>query len=121
MEGSEIGKVGSGSRVSFKAESSENSENAENAETVLLVLSATKASFALAAFGSGSRDPFAAGEPKPSLLRGFSAPVRLTVDPPFSTAESVFQFAHDRDPFNRWEAAQTMAREIACRGRGRRK
>ena len=116
VEGSEIGKVGSGSRVSFKAESSENSENAENAETVLLVLSATKASFAFAArSGPGSRDPFAAGEPKPSLLRGFSAPVRLTVDPPFSTAESVFQFAHDRDPFNRWEAAQTMAREIACR------
>ena len=110
VDGSEVGKVGSGSRVSFTSDASDDTK-AE--ETVLLVLSATKASFAFAA--RPGRDPFAAGEPNPSLLRGFSAPVRLTVDPPFTTAESVFQFAHDPDPFNRWEAAQTMARGIACR------
>jgi len=109
VDGSEVGKVGHGSRVSFTSNDDTNAAS----ETVLLVLSATKASFAFAARPGG--DPFAAGEPKPSLLRGFSAPVRLTVDPPFTTAESVFQFAHDPDPFNRWEAAQTMARGIACR------
>ncbi len=45
--------------------------------------------------------------PVPSLLRGFSAPVKLM------TAESGpdlrFRLAHDRDDFNRWDAGQTLA------------
>ncbi|MCB1475940.1 MAG: DUF3458 domain-containing protein, partial [Rhodobiaceae bacterium] len=42
----------------------------------------------------------------PSLLRGFSAPVRLTDD---LTAEDLsFLMRHDGDPFNRWEAAQAL-------------
>jgi len=46
----------------------------------------------------------------PSVLRGFSAPVWVTMSPPLSTAELLFALAHDADPFNRWEAAQMLAR-----------
>ncbi|WP_138379630.1 aminopeptidase N [Luteithermobacter gelatinilyticus] len=45
--------------------------------------------------------------PVPSVLRGFSAPVRLKTD--LSEEEYLFLLAHDNDPFNRWEAAQTVA------------
>ncbi len=50
------------------------------------------------------------GLPQPpvlSPLRGFSAPVRLKCD--FSDEELAFRMAHDSDPFNRWEAGQTLA------------
>jgi aminopeptidase N len=46
-------------------------------------------------------------EPTPSLLRGFSAPVRLDAD--LTIAEHLFLLADDADPFNRWQAAQTVA------------
>ncbi len=48
-----------------------------------------------------------AGEPVPSLLRGFSAPVILEQDTP--DAQLLLLLAHDTDPFNRWEAAQRLA------------
>ncbi|MCA9694982.1 MAG: DUF3458 domain-containing protein, partial [Myxococcales bacterium] len=48
--------------------------------------------------------------PIPSLLRGFSAPVRLEV--PRSREELAFLMAHDADPFQRWEAGQTLARDL---------
>ena len=45
--------------------------------------------------------------PTASLLRGFSAPVKLRFD---RTSEQLaFQFAHDPDPFNRWDASQSIA------------
>ncbi len=47
--------------------------------------------------------------PVPSLLRGFSAPVRLHLD--YSPDDLLFLWAHDPDPFNRWDAGQ----ELACR------
>jgi aminopeptidase N len=47
-----------------------------------------------------------AAAPVPSLLRGFSAPVRL--DDGLSDAERLVLLAHDTDPFNRWEAAQQL-------------
>ncbi len=43
----------------------------------------------------------------PSLLRGFSAPVRL--EAPYAPADLAFLLAHDSDPFNRWEAGQRLA------------
>ena len=46
--------------------------------------------------------------PVPSLLRGFSAPVHLRVEPPPSEAALAFQLAHDSDAFARFEAAQTL-------------
>ncbi len=45
--------------------------------------------------------------PVPSLLRGFSAPVKLNVD--YSNEELMFLMAHDNDGFNRWEAGQQLA------------
>jgi aminopeptidase N len=49
-------------------------------------------------------------EPVPSLLRGFSAPVKL--DYPYSDAELVFLMAHDSDGFNRWDAGQELAQRV---------
>ena len=48
--------------------------------------------------------------PVPSLLRGFSAPVRLEIDQ--SDAELQLLMAHDSDGFNRWEAAQRLAARL---------
>ena len=44
-------------------------------------------------------------KPTPSILRGFSAPVVLDHTPDNATL-----LAYDTDPFNRWEAAQNLAR-----------
>ncbi|OYX31830.1 MAG: aminopeptidase N [Caulobacterales bacterium 32-69-10] len=49
-------------------------------------------------------------EPVVSLLRGFSAPVRLVVDAP--AKDAYVRLAADPDPFNRWEAGQDLAREL---------
>jgi aminopeptidase N len=48
-----------------------------------------------------------AARPVASILRGFSAPVRL--EKPTSDAERAFLLAHDSDPFNRWEAGRAFA------------
>ena len=45
--------------------------------------------------------------PVPSLLRGFSAPVKLTTG--LDVEDTLFLMGHDGDPFNRWQAGQTMA------------
>ncbi len=45
--------------------------------------------------------------PVPSLLRGFSAPVRLNID--LTETDLLFLLRTDADPFNRWQAAQTLA------------
>jgi aminopeptidase N len=50
-------------------------------------------------------------EPIPSILRGFSAPVKL--DYAYSSSDLAVLMAHDSDDFMRWEAAQLLAqREI---------
>jgi len=57
--------------------------------------------------------------PVPSLLRGFSAPVKLSS--PLDDADLDFLMRHDADLFNRWQAAQTqgMKRLVAmARGEG---
>ncbi|MGD9670028.1 MAG: aminopeptidase N [Hyphomicrobiaceae bacterium] len=45
--------------------------------------------------------------PVPSLLRGFSAPVNLTLD--IADRDLEFLMANDSDLFNRWQAANTYA------------
>ena len=45
--------------------------------------------------------------PVPSLLRGFSAPVKLNSTE--SNEDLRFRLAHDSDDFNRWDAGQTLA------------
>ena len=47
-----------------------------------------------------------AEEPVPSLLRGFSAPVKLEFD--YSAQQLMFLMAHDSDSFNRFEAGQKL-------------
>ena len=47
----------------------------------------------------------------PSLLRNFSAPVRLKTD--LDTEQLTFLLRHDTDAFNRWEAGQQLATQIA--------
>lgn len=46
-------------------------------------------------------------EPIPSLLRGFSAPVKLRYD--YSRDELLFLMVNDSDGFNRWNASQLLA------------
>ena len=53
-------------------------------------------------------------KPVPSLLRGFSAPVRLNID--LSEADLLFLLRTDADPFNRWQAAQTLAMRSLTNG-----
>lgn len=48
--------------------------------------------------------------PVPSLLRGFSAPVKVRFD--YSNEQLMFLMAHDSDGFSRWDAAQTLAQRI---------
>ncbi|XP_010255303.1 PREDICTED: puromycin-sensitive aminopeptidase-like [Nelumbo nucifera] len=48
--------------------------------------------------------------PIPSLLRGYSAPVRLESD--LTDSDLFFLLAHDSDEFNRWEAGQVLARKL---------
>jgi aminopeptidase N len=49
-------------------------------------------------------------QPVVSLLRGFSAPVKLVMER--SLEELAFLLSYDSDDFNRWEAGQTLAGKI---------
>ena len=48
--------------------------------------------------------------PVPSLLRHFSAPVKLTYD--YSNDELAFLMANDADEFNRWDAGQRLGLKL---------
>ncbi|MFA9460211.1 aminopeptidase N [Thiohalorhabdus methylotrophus] len=52
-------------------------------------------------------------EPVPSLLRSFSAPVRLEFG--YRDEDLAFLLANDEDLFNRWEAGQELARRALFR------
>jgi aminopeptidase N len=54
------------------------------------------------------------GRPALSLLRGFSAPVR--VDDDLTEGDLLTLSRHDRDSFNRWQAVQTLATRVLMRG-----
>ena len=51
-----------------------------------------------------------AERPVPSILRGFSAPVNLTLN--LTEDELAFLIAHDSDSYNRWQASQDYATRI---------
>ncbi len=58
-----------------------------------------------------------AHRPVPSLLRGFSAPVKLSS--PLDDADLDFLMRHDSDLFNRWQAAQTQGmKRLVAMARG---
>jgi aminopeptidase N len=46
-------------------------------------------------------------QPIPSLNRGFSAPIKLSL--PIEPGDLRYLAAHDPDPFNRWQGVQTLA------------
>lgn len=69
-------------------------------ETTILEMTEATQSFAFSGLAS---------RPVPSILRGFSAPVIL--ERRVSNAERAFLLAHDTDPFNKWEAGLSLARE----------
>ena len=48
-------------------------------------------------------------KPVPSILRDFSAPVKLTT--PLTKDDLIFLLANDSDLFNKWEAGQTLWRQ----------
>ncbi|XP_042024351.1 puromycin-sensitive aminopeptidase-like isoform X1 [Salvia splendens] len=48
--------------------------------------------------------------PVPSILRGYSAPIRMDSD--LTDADLYFLLANDSDEFNRWEARQVLARKL---------
>ncbi len=54
--------------------------------------------------------------PVPSLLRGFSAPIKLRYGR--TTAELAFLTAHDADATNRWDAAQSLAEIVITAAMG---
>ncbi|MEC7816231.1 MAG: aminopeptidase N [Pseudomonadota bacterium] len=49
-------------------------------------------------------------QPVPSLLRGFSAPVRVRY--PWTREQLLFLMSHDPDGFNRWDAGQRLAVDV---------
>ncbi|MDH1010469.1 aminopeptidase N [Pseudomonas nicosulfuronedens] len=51
-----------------------------------------------------------ADKPLPSLLRGFSAPVKLSF--PYDRDQLMFLMQHDEDGFNRWEAGQQLSVQV---------
>jgi aminopeptidase N len=66
-------------------------------ETRIVELTETEQSFTFTGLGA---------RPVASINRGFSAPIILTGALP----DPAFLLAHDSDPFNRWEAARTLAK-----------
>ncbi len=53
-------------------------------------------------------------KPVLSVLRNFSAPVKLEVVGQ-SEEDLTFLLAHDTDSFTRWEASQTLQRALICK------
>ena len=45
-----------------------------------------------------------------SINRGFSAPIKLDTD--LDADDLAFLAAHDSDPFNRWQALQTISMRL---------
>ncbi len=57
--------------------------------------------------------PGLATRPVLSILRGFSAPVVL--DHAVNAQDRAFLLAHDTDPFNKWEAGRSLAKDVLAR------
>lgn len=54
-----------------------------------------------------------ANRPVPSLFRGFSAPIKL--ETALGQSDLLFLARHDSDPFNRWDAMQTVATQLLAK------
>jgi aminopeptidase N len=73
-------------------------ENGEGPTTRILEIRRDKETFVFTGL---------AAQPVPALLRGFSAPLRLSY--PYRHDDLVLLMAHEKDPFCRWEAGQQLA------------
>ncbi len=93
-----VGLVGQGGDLPLHVQGDKN--NSGNAEVVLEVTE-QKQSFIFEQVLE---------KPVPSLLRGFSAPVKLNFS--HSRDELMFLMSHDSDGFNRWDAGQQLALQI---------
>jgi aminopeptidase N len=76
-------------------------ETQDGPTTRVLLLSEAEQRFVFSGLGA---------PPVPSLLRGFSAPVKLRVAR--NREELAFLMAHDSDPVSRWDAGQALAQEL---------
>ncbi|MEC8263439.1 MAG: aminopeptidase N, partial [Pseudomonadota bacterium] len=88
-----VGADGAAARLRLEGENEARDEH-------VLLLEDGKASFRFHA-------DEASGMVTPSVLRGFSAPVRLEDD--LNAGERLHLMAHDSDLFNRWDSAQMLA------------
>ena len=79
--------------------------NFSSSETLVLAFTEAEQEFV---FGGVEEHPV------PSLLRGFSAPVRVRYD--YSDSELTHLLAYDTDAFNRWEAGQVMTTRVLLAG-----
>jgi len=79
---------------------------AEALPTQLLELKESEQTFVLDGVKKGVTDVI------PSILRGFSAPVRLEREEPLSDESLAFLMEYDTDPFNKWEASQLLAKKV---------
>lgn len=94
-----MGLIGrDGHTVSFQLQ-----EGGELVAETVLVFNQTAQTFVLHQVGQ---------DVVPSLLRGFSAPVRL--DYSYHDDDLILLLAHDTDPFARWEAAQMLYRRAVA-------
>src|SRR5262249_52797394 len=73
----------------------------EQALPGVLVLKEANATFELADINE---------RPVASINRGFSAPIKLNTD--LNAGDLAFLAAHDSDPFNRWQALQTISMRL---------
>jgi len=76
-------------------------QDGEAAEQVVLQLTQPEQTFVLTDLNE---------EPVVSVLRGFSAPVKLAMNRPLD--ELAFLLSHDPDTFNRWDAGQQLAVQV---------
>ncbi|MCB1616309.1 MAG: aminopeptidase N, partial [Pseudomonadales bacterium] len=96
-----IGLLGEGGALPLKLAGSElDTETADNTSRVLEVTQ-TEQEFVFENIGE---------KPVPSLLRNFSAPVKLDFN--YSFDDLVFLMSRDHDGFNRWEASQQLSLRV---------
>ena len=95
-----IGLLGDAGSLPLQLRGYNNTESADNTHLVL-ELTETRQVFVFEQVQE---------KPVPSLLRGFSAPVKMHY--PYSRDELVFLMSKDSDGFNRWEASQKLGVQV---------
>ncbi len=83
-------------------------EGREVHKTEILEMTEERQSFTFEGYRDNIHD-----RPIPSILRGFSAPVIL--ERAVSNDTRRFLLTHDTDPFNRWEAGRSLAKDVLSR------